>query len=242
MIRQACSLLAVLLLLAAPAFAVHQPFEPVVEVIPPAPTAADAVSILVKSLCPTIYRPVEIAGGPGERVIRIEVDPEATDLIGAPCFSTPIWERRFDLGNLAPGSYRVRVVTPVPGGGEAVVAEAAFQVAAAGDELLLHGGRFALSATWRDGEGNTGVAHPVALTSETGFFWFFDSGNVEVVAKVLDACASRGRWWVFLAGLTNVEVDLTVVDTRTGQRKTYRNPPGRAFQPVLDTSAFATCP
>ena len=241
MTRQACPLLALLFLLAAPPFAAPEQAT-VVEVIPPAPTAADAVSVVVKSACPTVYRPVEILGGPGERVIRIEVDPEATDLLGAPCFSTPTWERRFDLGNLAPGPYRVRVVTPLEGGGEAILAETAFQVVPTGDELLLHGGRFVLSATWRDGQGNTGVAHPVALTSETGFFWFFDSGNVEVIAKVLDACASRGRWWVFLAGLTNVEVDLTVVDTRTGQRKTYRNPPGRAFPPVLDTSAFAACP
>jgi hypothetical protein len=67
---------------------------------------------------------------------------------------------------------------------------------------------------------------------------------VEAVVKVLDACSFPGapRFWVFAAGLTNVEVVLTVTDTATGAVKTYTNPLNRAFQPVQDTAAFATCP
>jgi hypothetical protein len=42
--------------------------------------------------------------------------------------------------------------------------------------------------------------------------------------------------------LTNVEVTLRVTDTRNGTVQTYFNPLGTAFQPVQDTSAFATCP
>jgi len=44
------------------------------------------------------------------------------------------------------------------------------------------------------------------------------------------------------AGLTDVEVELRVTDTETGDLKTYVNPQGKRFQPVQDTQAFATCP
>jgi len=49
------------------------------------------------------------------------------------------------------------------------------------------------------------------------------------------------RYWVFAAGLTNVGGTLTVTDTISGTAKTYVNPQGNAFQPILDTKAFATC-
>jgi hypothetical protein len=65
---------------------------------------------------------------------------------------------------------------------------------------------------------------------------------VEVVVKVLDACTFNQKFWVFAGGLTDVQVTLKVTDTKTGAVKTYDNPRGAAFQPILDTSAFATCP
>ena len=61
---------------------------------------------------------------------------------------------------------------------------------------------------------------------------------------MLDACALEGvnSFGVFAGGLTNVEVDTTVTDTQTNQVKTYMNPLGTPFQPIQDTTAFATCP
>ena len=56
------------------------------------------------------------------------------------------------------------------------------------DALLLHGGRFRVGATWRTFAGDQGPAMPVALTDESGYFWFFAPDNVELVVKVLDAC------------------------------------------------------
>jgi hypothetical protein len=50
------------------------------------------------------------------------------------------------------------------------------------------------------------------------------------------------HYWAFAAGLTNVEVTLRAVDTLTGSVKTYVNPLGTAYEPIQDTSAFATCP
>ena len=107
--------------------------------------------------------------------------------------------------------------------------------------LCLSDSRFQVEARWATGAGS-GAGQAVRLTPDTGYFWFFDATNVEVVVKVLDACGFNQRFWVFAGGLTNVQVHLTVTDTRTGVVKTYDNPQGRAYQPVQDTSAFATCP
>ncbi|HEX5715648.1 MAG TPA: hypothetical protein VF179_05775, partial [Thermoanaerobaculia bacterium] len=82
----------------------------------------------------------------------------------------------------------------------------------------------------------------VPLTSDTGYFWFFGSTNVEMIIKVLNGCGANNRYWVFAGGLTNVRVRITVTDTLRGVTKQYTNPQGTAFQPIQDTSAFATCP
>jgi hypothetical protein len=109
-------------------------------------------------------------------------------------------------------------------------------------QLLLGDERFAVTVAWGDFLGATGYGSPVPLTADSGYFWFFDPANVEVVVKVLNACQEPyHRFWVFAAGLTNVEVTLTVTDRRTGQERTYFNPLSTAYQPILDTNAFATC-
>jgi CSLREA domain-containing protein len=109
-----------------------------------------------------------------------------------------------------------------------------------GTMLCLAGGRFSVSAAWRTAQAS-GAGQAIPLTGDTGYFWFFDAANVEVVAKVLNACQGFDRYWVFLSGLTNVEVTVTVVDTVSGQTRTYSNPLNQRFRPVQDTNAFATC-
>jgi hypothetical protein len=79
--------------------------------------------------------------------------------------------------------------------------------------------------------GTEGTAVP--FTADTGCFWFFDPANVEGVTKVLNGCGVDAHYRVFGSGLTN---------TATGARKSYSNAVGAAFEPVHDTSAFATCP
>ncbi len=116
---------------------------------------------------------------------------------------------------------------------------------ATGDTALcLNQGRFLVEASWRTRNGNTGEARASLMTDESGYFWFFSADNVEVVVKVLDACGLDrfNNFWVFAAGLTDVEVTLRVTDTLSGEVNEYFNPLGSAFQPVLDTSAFDTCP
>lgn len=106
--------------------------------------------------------------------------------------------------------------------------------------LCLNSGRFRVQTRWATTNGQSGDGQAVAITGDTGYFWFFNSANVEMVLKVLNACPSR--FWIFAGGLTNVQVTMTVTDTKTGTVKTYNNPQGQAFQPIQDTNAFATCP
>ena len=82
------------------------------------------------------------------------------------------------------------------------------------------------------------------LTDNSGYFYFFSPENIEVTMKVLDACSLAGfeNFWVFAAGMTDVEVFLTVTDTLFGASNVYFNELGTAFFPIRDTSAFDTCP
>jgi PKD repeat protein len=108
--------------------------------------------------------------------------------------------------------------------------------------LCLNGGRFQVTAAWRSLDGRSDNGTGTLLTPDSGYFWFFDAANVEVVVKALNGCVINSNYWVFAAGLTDVEVTLTVLDTNNGTVQTYVNPLGTAFEPIQDTKAFATCP
>ena len=108
--------------------------------------------------------------------------------------------------------------------------------------LCLSNGRYQVRTSFRTTSGQTGNGNAVRLTSDTGYFWFFDANNVEMVVKVLNACGLNSRYWVFAGGLTNVQVTTTVTDTNNGTVKTYTNSLGTPFQAIQDTGAFATCP
>jgi len=105
--------------------------------------------------------------------------------------------------------------------------------------LCLNGGRFRVVASW-SGAASSGQGHGVRLSESAGYFWFFDSANLEIVVKVLGGCAN-GHYWAFAAGLTNVAATVTVTDTVTGSRRTYANQAGQPFPPIQDTAAFAPC-
>jgi hypothetical protein len=104
--------------------------------------------------------------------------------------------------------------------------------------LCLQQGRFRVEATWRTGEGQ-GVARVHPETADSGSLWFFGPENLELLVKVLNGCQQPSHaFWVFAAGLTNVEVELVVTDMVSKQVKRYRNPLNRHFPPILDTGAF----
>ena len=108
--------------------------------------------------------------------------------------------------------------------------------------LCLNNGRFAVTADFQSTpEGPSTPATAVPLTGDTGYFWFFDPSNIELVTKVLNGCTVDGDFWFFASGLTNVGVQINVTDTVTGTSKNYTTTFGTAFQPIQDTAAFP-CP
>lgn len=106
-----------------------------------------------------------------------------------------------------------------------------------GQSMCLAGNRFAVSVAWKTPDGKSGAGTQNTLTSDSGYFWFFQNTNVELVVKVLDARAVNGKFWVFYGALSDVEYTISVRDTFTGIVKTYRNPP-KNLASVADTSAF----
>jgi hypothetical protein len=110
--------------------------------------------------------------------------------------------------------------------------------------LCLNHGRFSVVAGWQASpSGPVSQATAVRLTDESGYFWFLEPGNIEVVVKVLNACADPwNAYWVFAAGLTNLGVTIDVTDTLTGAHQSYTNLLGTPFQPILDVSALKACP
>jgi ELWxxDGT repeat protein len=105
------------------------------------------------------------------------------------------------------------------------------------ERLCLGDGRFQVEAAWRDFQGSSGKGHAVSLTGDTGYFWFFNVANVEVVLKVLDGRGVNGHYWAFYGALSNVEYSLTITDVQTGAVRRYVNPAGRLGS-VGDTNAF----
>jgi phospholipase C len=162
------------------------------------------------------------------------LDP-ATD--GRPDPRPTVRERAATLGDLANDfdftqAPRPPLILPATPIGTCVTGDAS---------LCLDNNRFQVVAQWATPDGNAGGGHAVALTADTGYFWFFTNTNVEVVVKALDGCALSNTFWIFAGGLTNVATTITVTDTVTGGVKTYTNPQGTAFLPIQDTNAFATC-
>src|SRR5262249_4014532 len=109
------------------------------------------------------------------------------------------------------------------------------------DTVLCIDGRFSVEATWQTESGKSGPAHAVNLGSRSGYFWFFDPSNVELIVKTLNACALDKGNWFFGAGMTTVGVHTTVTDTFTGESKVYDSPVGAPFPPIQDTRAFGFC-
>jgi len=97
------------------------------------------------------------------------------------------------------------------------------------DYLCLRDGRFEVRTHWSKPdvleEFGAGTAVPVDISDESGLFWFFESGNIELIVKVLDGRTTNGSYWVFFGALSDVEYWITVRDAETDERRTYHNPP-----------------
>jgi streptogramin lyase len=110
--------------------------------------------------------------------------------------------------------------------------------------LCLNNGRFSVAASFQATPTDpVSMATAVTLTGDSGYFWFFVPSNIEMAVKVLNGCSVNNAYWVFAAGLTNVQVNWQVVDTTNNVTYTQVNQQGTAFAPIQATNAFPTsCP
>ncbi len=111
----------------------------------------------------------------------------------------------------------------------------------------LVGSRFQVTSSYDNTTTGSGAGSVLnfgstrAESDESVFFYFTDPSNFEMGAKILDACSFSSSFWVFIGGLTNQGWDLNIVDTATGNRKTYSNVDGTVTVTVTDTAALP-CP
>ncbi|MDQ6892462.1 MAG: CHRD domain-containing protein [Acidobacteriota bacterium] len=105
-----------------------------------------------------------------------------------------------------------------------------------GTTLCLNQGRFKVQVAFQTSTAN-GVGNAIPLTGDTGSFWFFSPGNLELMIKVVDGRAVNGKFWFFAGALSDVAYTITVTDLTTGTVKTYVATQGRQAA-LNDTSAF----
>ena len=105
-------------------------------------------------------------------------------------------------------------------------------------EDCLHRGRFRVSATYRTSTGETKSAsvREAYLGDSTSLFYFLSADNPELLLKVMDGCASNGRYWVFGSAATDLEYEVEVADNRDGVVRTYA--PDRSNPMIADRSSF----
>jgi hypothetical protein len=106
------------------------------------------------------------------------------------------------------------------------------------DTLCLHEGRFRVEASWvNQFNGVSGSARAIPSTDSTGFFWFTEPSNYELIVKILNI---NNVIKVFYGELTDLHFTVTVTDTQTGAVKAYQNTPGDCG--AIDENAFAATP
>lgn len=112
-----------------------------------------------------------------------------------------------------------------------------------GETLCLQGGRFEVTLDWGVTSGTLYAARAESLSAESGFFTFFDPGNVEAVVRLIDGCSFNDRYWLFAGGLTDLATRLHVRDLLHPELDlVFEKPPGVPFEPILELAAFAGCP
>jgi hypothetical protein len=203
---------------------------------------------------PAVLRLLVIGACPGADVEVVEgrIEIAYSDQCAVLPPDSRVVEIEAPVGPLPPGTYPVAVfdLGAGPDPANAPVARAILRVWDAEEcvpsatALCLQEGRFRVEVAWEKPNGATGSGQAVPLEGrdDSGLFWFFNPANVELTVKVLPGCSANGRWWVFLSGLSNVEYEVTVTDTRADVARAYGN--GQGQFPVLtaDTATFATCP
>jgi hypothetical protein len=146
-----------------------------------------------------------------------------------------------DRAGTEPGPGTVPAASAPPAGAAATARATAAVTGECGGgpgQLCLLGGRFQVEVNWTNtNNGTSGNGTAVPLNDQSGLFWFFDAGNVELVVKVVDGRGLNGKFWFFYGALSDVQYDLRVTDVTTSTVRTYHNVAGNICGRG-DTSAF----
>jgi hypothetical protein len=127
----------------------------------------------------------------------------------------------FDLGELPAGLYHVDLDIA----GQHTIST--FTVSAPLQGLSLQGGQFQVKVLH-----GADAVPAVQLSDESGYFWFYDSANMEVTVKLLDGRGVNGHYWLFAASMTDQPFTIQLLDLRgacTGADciKTYTSTAGK---------------
>ena len=104
--------------------------------------------------------------------------------------------------------------------------------------------RFKVTLTVQDDSQGSPRSSQVRSGNDTSVV-FSGAGSGTFLYNLWNGCSTATPAFgssLFATPETDLGLRLTVTDTRSGQERTYENTLGSTFQPVLDTSAFATCP
>ena len=104
--------------------------------------------------------------------------------------------------------------------------------------------RFLVSGKYRTGGPGTAETAETAeeFTISSGVLAFPNPSTWQVLANVIDACSSTGKFTVALSSPSSLFQRLEVFDIRAGVARIYFRYPGPPAPAVVDTSSFATCP
>jgi hypothetical protein len=166
-------------------------------VTPVLPTSDDAISLVIP-YC--FFQTPPVLSGHTITLTGFAFPP--------PCAAPPFLPAStlYPLPHLEAGAYTV--VYNALGASETAV----FEVSPPASSLYLQQGRFLVTASFKLPGGSATGARAIPLSEKAGFFWFFDSSNVELVVKILDGTAFNGHHWVFISSMTDVAFTLTVKD------------------------------
>ena len=192
-----------------------------VELSPRLPTDADEVSVLIRSGtgpgCTYFSFPEQVSVPPlaiSPLPIRIAGQVDAILVL---CPGELESEHEVKLGRLAPGSYVLQIFAdqhPEGTENDVKVHEQHFVVTSSQEQVSLHNGQFVVAAEWIGGPAAGEPLHAVTLGKDAGYFWSFASTNVELTVKILDGGLVNGKFWVFLAPMTSLGLEVTVYDAR----------------------------
>src|SRR5262249_10769999 len=168
---------------------------------PQLPTTADTIRVrAVGEGCVESSTPAATVSVSGHHV---EIEGTTT------CIVQPLlhFDAVYSVGPLPAGDYTLDAVV----GGQP--ASAAFTVRERAPPFPPAGGRLEVSAEFTDARtGAVADAPAAALSDESGYFSFFDTGNVELTVKILDGRPVNGHYWVFVASMTDVAWSLLIND------------------------------